>query len=173
MRALVIDNAIVEFPSDFHKFRERFSNVSMRTPVTDAEYESLGLFRVETASEPAYTAKTHAPRLRTVPDVEGGKPVLNYDLAPLTTIEKEEHSGNRWKNLRERRAMILSKTDHLMLRDSPLTDRQMVEAVGYRQALRNLPSVVPDIYLVKNVDLPVKPEFISLDDGVIFNLKGL
>jgi len=76
-----------------------------------------------------------------------------------------------WGNLREGRNSILSKTDHLMLRDSPLTADQMSEATAYRQALRELPANISDINTVKNIDLPVKPEFVAVDDDAIFNLR--
>jgi|TARA_R110000787_G_scaffold256694_2_gene361958 hypothetical protein len=171
MRALIVDNLVVEFPSDFLKLRMRHKNTSFPKPVTDEEYEALGLFRVAVADEPAHNKSTHRAVEKPTPDIEKGRPVLNYDVAALTSEESEARILRLWGNLREGRNSILSKTDHLMLRDSPLTADQMSEATAYRQALRELPANISDINTVKNIDLPVKPEFVAVDDDAIFNLR--
>lgn len=73
-----------------------------------------------------------------------------HTVIPIT---EEEELNKKWAILRSERNNLLKETDWIILPDSPFSESKKQEWITYRQALRDLPSVVD----INNVIYPEKP----------------
>ena len=62
------------------------------------------------------------------------------------------------KNLRQKRDLLLTETDYLLMSDYPISDKDLDLVKIYRQALRDVPGQVG---FPRSVEWPEKPEVIS------------
>lgn len=62
------------------------------------------------------------------------------------------------KNLRQKRDLLLTETDYLLMSDYPIADKDLDLVKVYRQALRDVPGQVG---FPRSVEWPEKPEVIS------------
>jgi hypothetical protein len=61
------------------------------------------------------------------------------------------------KFIRARRSYFLAHSDWTQAVDSPLSAEKKAEWAAYRQALRDLPSIYPDVQQESDVEWPVPP----------------
>jgi len=172
MRALIIDGKVIEFPSDFLKYKQRF-NISLRRPITDADYERLGLFRVVEADQPVHNKRTQELKHLPLPEMVDGVVVWGYEVKELSNNRSVQAHAARSKRVTRSITKILRETDHLLLPDTPLDAAQIQELTSYRQALRDFPSEAENMDFIRVIDLPITPDFLDIDDIFIFNIRDL
>lgn len=98
MRALIIDGEIAEYPSDFYKFKNRDKRIIYPTPVTNEDYENLGLFRVAEEDPPEHDSATENTELESKPVVIDGRPVIKRKIVKLNAAERADKAQNQWEN---------------------------------------------------------------------------
>ena len=85
-----------------------------------------------------------------------GSAILDSEANDIRlAAELVAETNRKMDEMRAERNRRLSETDHTQLSDTPFSDAKKNEYKVYRQALRDLPSVVGDF---DNFDYPVKPE---------------
>jgi len=82
-----------------------------------------------------------------------------FDIIPFSEDEKNGRIAEIWRNVRNRREELLSKTDWAVLPDSQLSEEKKNEFLSYRQKLRNIPQEFSD---PSQIIWPQEPQPIDL-----------
>jgi hypothetical protein len=133
MFAIVIDNAIAEYPIlDIYR---RFPQTSFPEPMVDSALPD-GVVRVFPSPIPAYDQNTHQVQEGT-PEFMDGKWYATYVVTPLSESELSERAAAAASLVRATRAQRLQQSDWTQLADTPVNKAAWA---SYRQALRDVPA---------------------------------
>jgi len=93
-----------------------------------------------------YTFPEHEePSQRVYWDFENLEYVVEDVLVPGSDMTEEEV----WAGIRNVRNILLAESDWTVLSDAPITTTQKQEALDYRESLRDYPSTITDIIVLK------------------------
>lgn len=110
-------------------------SVSFPSPLTDDILAEFDVYPVEPTEKPSCLWWQDVYELE--PVFENGVWRQQWEVVVRPTSDRDQIIENEWKNVREKRNELLSKSDWTQLADSPVDKTVWAE---YRQALRDLPS---------------------------------
>lgn len=122
---------------------QRYKEGTLRDLPKDMKINALGEPRYKEDADYVLEGRQRVPRGKKLIVDDRGDPHL-IDQTPLEMYNDGVISREEWVNIavRDQRTVLLYETDHYMLPDSPITEKEREAIALYRQVLRDMTETV-------------------------------